>query len=154
MTTDIGNNELFLERHIAATPETVYRCWTERPKEWFTPRPWTTPVVEWDLRAGGRAYLKMRSPEGDEMPNEGTFLEVVPNEKIVFTDAFKGDWNPQGPFMVAIVTFEPDGEGTLYRARVRHWTTEARESHEQRGFHAGWAAATAQLAALAEGEAR
>ena len=96
----------------------------------------------------------MEAPDGTRMPNEGVFLEVTPNEKIVFTDAFKGDWNPQGPFMVATVTFEPDGEGTLYRAKVRHWTEEAMRKHEEMGFREGWAAATAQLAALAEGEAR
>src|SRR3546814_8440370 len=76
-------------------PEAVYRVWTERTGEWWCPRPWTTPVVEWDLKAGGRAFTVMRSPEGEDMPHDGIFLEVVPNEKIVFTNAFTAGWVPQ-----------------------------------------------------------
>src|SRR3954463_14214165 len=109
-------HELEISRRIAAPPETVYRVWTERLPEWFAPRPWTTPVAEQDYRPGGRTLVVMRSPEGQDVPNEGVFLEVIPNEKLVFTNAFKADWEPQDPFMVAIFTFEPAEGGTLYRA--------------------------------------
>ncbi|WP_423828179.1 SRPBCC domain-containing protein [Sphingomonas oleivorans] len=51
-----------------------------------------------------------------KMSNEGVFLEIVPNEKIVFTNAFSAGWISQDPFMVAIVTFEPEGAGTRYTA--------------------------------------
>ena len=86
-------------------------------------------------------------PNGERMPNRGVFLEVIPNEKLVFTDCFVGDWEPNPNFMfVGIVTFEtlPDG-GTRYTARVRHWTREASEGHAAMGFHDGWNKAFDQL---------
>ena len=146
--------ELSISRHIAASPETVYRVWTTRTSEWFAPRPWTMPVVDYDLRPGGRSYCEMESPEGERMPMHGVFLEVVPNEKIVFTDAFKAGWEPQGPFMVSITEFQPEGDKTLYRATARHWTEETKQRHEAMGFHEGWGKVAEQLAELAEAEAR
>ena len=76
----------------------------------------------------------------------------MPNEKLVFTDAFASAWEPSGkPFMTGILTFEDAGPGkTKYTARVRHWTVADREAHEKMGFHQGWAIATDQLEALAQ----
>lgn len=144
--------ELSITRLIHASPETVYRVWTERTAEWWAPLPYTTPVVDWDLRAGGSARTVMKGPDGVEMDNEGVFLEVVPNRKIVFTDAFKAGWIPQDQFMVAIVTFEPEDGGTRYTARVLHWSEEALKRHEAMGFQQGWSTVAEQLARLAEAE--
>jgi uncharacterized protein YndB with AHSA1/START domain len=95
----------------------------------------------------------MRSPEGQDFPNRGIYLDVVKNERLVFTDAFTKAWEPSDkPFMVGTITFEPEGPGgakTKYTARVQHWTVADRETHEQMGFHKGWGQATDQLAALA-----
>lgn len=147
-----ATNELSVTRFIAAPPEVVYRVWTERTGEWFAPKPWTTPAVDFDLRPGGASRIVMRSPEGEDMPVEGVFLEVVPNRRIVSTDAFKSGWVPSGPFMVAITTFEPEGAGTRYTARARHWDAEKMKQHEEMGFETGWGLVAAQLAELAEAE--
>ena len=147
-------HELSITRFIHASPEAVYRAWTERLGEWWAPKPYTTPVVELDLRPGGRGLMEMRAPDGTRMPHEGVFLEVVQNRKIVSTNAFTAGWIPQEPFMVAIWTFEPEGAGTRYTARVRHWTAEAVKAHEAMGFEPGWNMVAAQLAALAENEAQ
>ena len=143
-------HELVVTRSIAAHPATVYQVWTTRMTEWFCPKPWQTTLAAWDYRPGGRTRTVMRSPEGQEMPMEGVILEVVPEQKIVFTDAFTAGWVPNEAFMLAIATFEPDGEGTRYTARVRHWSAVAREKHEAMGFHQGWGTVADQLAALAE----
>ncbi len=149
-----ATHELSITRHIEAPPEIVYRVWTERLGEWWAPRPYTTPVVKLDLRPGGRGLMVMKAPDGTEMPNEGVFLEVMPNEKIVFTNAFKAGWIPQDPFMVGIVTFESEGAGTRYPARARHWNAETLKRHEAMGFHEGWGIVAGQLAQLAEAEAK
>jgi uncharacterized protein YndB with AHSA1/START domain len=149
----IAQHELSITRFIAAPPETVFHVWTERTGEWWAPRPYTTPVVELDLRAGGGARMDMQAPDGTAMPHQGIFLEIVPNEKIVFTDSFRAGWIPQDPFMVVIVTFEAEGAGTRYTARVRHWNEETLKRHEEMGFHEGWGICAAQLAELAEAEA-
>lgn len=149
-----ANRELVLTRVIDAPREKLYRCWTEPAllKQWFVPKPWTIAKAEMDVRPGGSSLVVMRSPEGQEMPNPGVFLEVVPNERIVVTDAFTSAWVPSAkPFMTAIVTFEDLGGGkTRYTARARHWTAEDRATHEKMGFHEGWGICADQLAALAK----
>lgn len=151
-TAPIGERELVLTRLIDAPREKLFRAWTEPAliRQWFTPRPWTTPVVEADVRPGGSSLIVMKGPEGQEFPNRGVYLEVVKNERIVFTDAFVKAWEPSGKaFMVGTITFADEGGKTRYTARVQHWTVEDVEAHKKMGFHEGWGKATDQLAALA-----
>ncbi|HWD27602.1 MAG TPA: SRPBCC family protein [Rhizomicrobium sp.] len=145
-------HELCITRLIDAPRHAVYRCWSEPElmKQWFAPKPFTTPKVELDLRPGGGSLIVMTTPEGQEMPNRGQYLEVVPDERIVFTDAYVGDWIPSGkPFMTGILTFADEGGKTRYTARVRHWTAEDKAQHEQMGFETGWGICADQLEALA-----
>src|SRR5215813_10186141 len=144
------DRELVLTRIIDAPREKVFRAWTEPEllKQWFAPLPWTTPKVETDVRPGGSTYFVMRSPEGQEFPNRGVYLEVVPNERLVFTDAFTEAWEPSDkPFMTVVLTFEDLGGRTRYTAVVKHWNDADRATHEQMGFHQGWATVSEQLAA-------
>jgi len=146
-----ADRELVITRLINAPREKVYRAWTdpELMKQWFAPKPYTTPVVEVDVRPGGSATIVMRSPDGQDMPNHGVYLEVVPNQRLVSTDAYVKAWEPSPkPFMTLILTFEDEGGKTRYTARVRHWTVADREAHEKMGFHQGWGICTDQLEAL------
>jgi uncharacterized protein YndB with AHSA1/START domain len=161
MNAPATSHELSVTRLIHASPETVYRTWTQRIEEWWVPRPWTARLIEQDLRTGGRSAIEVQGPEGERFPHDGIFLEVVPNERIVITNAFTDGWQPKGHMdsdcdfpVVNIVTFAPEGDGTRYTARVLHWTGEAVKAHEAMGFHQGWTQVTAQLAELAEGETR
>ncbi|MFZ5669674.1 MAG: SRPBCC family protein [Pseudomonadota bacterium] len=149
--TAVAEHELTLEREFDAPPEKVWRAWTEPDllRQWFVPKPWTLAGIDADVRPGGSSSMTMRDPEGNEFPNPGVYLEVAPNRRLVFTDAFVGDWVPNGPFMVAIVEFAPlPGGRTKYTARARHWTAEAKARHEQMGFHEGWGQCADQLAEL------
>lgn len=153
-TEAIGERELRLTRLIDAPREAVWACWTDPAllKQWFAPPPYTTPVAELDLRPGGSSLIVMQGPDGSRMPNRGQYLEVTPFERLVFTDAYTGDWAPlEGrPFMTVRLTFEDEAGKTRYTARVLHWTQEDRETHEKMGFHPGWTICAEQLAALAE----
>jgi len=147
-----GERELVLTRLIDAPRAVLFRCWTEPAllKQWFAPLPWTTPHAELDPRAGGSNTIVMRSPEGEDMPMRGVYLEVVKNEKIVFTDAYSEAWQPSDkPFFTGIITFEDEDGKTRYTARARHWTAENCEAHAKMGFHEGWGQCADQLAALA-----
>ncbi len=149
--SSIADRELVLTRIFDAPPEKVYRAWTEPEliKQWFAPLPWTTPFAETDVRPGGSNLITMRSPEGEDFPNPGVYLEVVPNERLVVTDAYTRAWEPsEQPFMTLILTFEDLGGKTRYTARVLHWSVADRERHEQMGFHAGWGQCADQLAEL------
>ena len=145
------DRDLILTRIIDAPAAKVFRAWTEPEllKQWFAPLPWTTPVAETDVRPGGSSLVVMRGPDGNEFPNQGVYLEVVKNQRLVFTDAYTKAWEPsEKPFMTVILTFENDGGKTRYTALVRHWTVADREAHEKMGFHQGWGMCTDQLAAL------
>ena len=149
-----NDRELVLARIIDAQRENVYRCWTDTSllTQWLAPKPWTTPRAEMDVRTGGSSLVVMAGPDGNEFPNPGVFLEVIPSKKIIFTDAYTQAWEPsEKPFMTVVLTFEDEGEGrTRYIARVRHWSVAGREQHEQMGFHAGWGQCTDQLEELAK----
>jgi uncharacterized protein YndB with AHSA1/START domain len=149
--TPSSDRELVLTRLIDAPRAAVFRAWTDPDllKRWFAPHPYTTPIAELDVRPGGASLVVMRSPEGQEMPNRGVYLDVVENERLVFTDAYTHAWEPsQKPFMTVVLTFEDEDGKTRYTARVRHWTEADREAHEAMGFHEGWGRCADQLAAL------
>jgi uncharacterized protein YndB with AHSA1/START domain len=146
-----SDRELVLTRLIDAPREKLFKAWTDPDllKRWFAPLPWTTPHAELDVRPGGANLIVMRGPDGKEFPNRGVYLDIVPNERLVFTDAYTNAWAPsEKPFMTAILTFEDEDGKTRYTARVRHWTVADRETHERMGFHQGWGQCTDQLAAL------
>ena len=142
--------ELSVERLIDAPVAAVWRAYTNHLGEWFCPAPWRAEVVAMELRPGGRAAVTMHGPAGEVQPNEGVYLEVVPERRVVFTDAFRQGWYPQGPFIVGFMEFTPDGERTRYRGGARHWTSEAMEQHKAMGFEAGWTIVAEQLEAVAK----
>ena len=148
-------NDLVLERVLNAPRAAIWRCWTQAEllKQWFCPKPWFVSEVRLDLRPGGEFMSVMNGPNGERMENMGIFLEILPGERLVFTDAFVPGWRPAGaPFMAARITLADAGEGrTAYEARAMHWNAETRAQHEAMGFHAGWGLAADQLEALARG---
>jgi uncharacterized protein YndB with AHSA1/START domain len=146
--------DLVLEREVDVAPELVWRAWTEPEliKQWFAPKPYETPHCEIDLRPGGRFRTVMRSPEGEEFDETGCFLEVVPNERLVWTGALGPGFRPQSselPF-TAVIELQPTASGgTRYRAIAIHQDPQGRQAHETMGFTDGWGAALDQLVALA-----
>lgn len=151
--------DLVLDRVVDVPPELVWKAWTtpEHLKKWFTPAPWKTVDCKIDLRPGGVFYTVMESPEGEQYPGTGCYLEVVENERLTWTDALQGDFRPAaqpndcfGKFFTATVIFEPHAQGTRYIVIARHSDEESRQKHEEQGFHDGWNAALDQLVALAK----
>jgi uncharacterized protein YndB with AHSA1/START domain len=150
-TAPLSERELVISRLVNAPRERVFKAWTdpELLKQWFAPLPWTTSVAELDVRPGGSNLVVMRSPDGKEFPNRGVYLEVVENERLVFTDAYTKAWEPsEKPFMTVVLTFGDEANRTKYTARVLHWTVADRQTHEKMGFHEGWGRCIDQLEAL------
>lgn len=144
--------ELVITRLIDAPRAAIWRAWTEPEllKQWNCPKPWTIVEAAVDLRVGGGSRMVMKSPEGEEFPNAGVYLEVIPERKLVFTDAYAAGWVPaEKPFFTGIITLEDEGGKTRYTARARHWNEEDCKAHEKMGFHEGWGTCADQLEALA-----
>ena len=155
-TTATDGRDLVLTRVIKAPPAKVFAAWTDPALlvKWFAPRPWTTAQAQTDVRPGGVQRIVMRGPDGTDVPSHGVYLEVVTDQRLVFTDAFRRAWEPSDkPFLVVELTFAAHGDQaqqTRYTARVKHWSVADREAHEAMGFHTGWTVCAEQLAALVE----
>ncbi|MFH1496373.1 MAG: SRPBCC family protein [Verrucomicrobiota bacterium] len=149
-TPSLAQRELTLTREIDAPPALVFKAWTQHLAEWWGPHGMTTPFVEMDLRPGGVFRTIMRAPDGTEYPTKGVFLEVVENEKVVFTDAFLPGWEPSPDvFFTAITTFDAlPGGRTRYTARALHWTVSNCEAHAKMGFDQGWGESLDRLVAF------
>ena len=152
---DNGNaRELSVTRIVDAPRAAVWRCWTEPEllKQWYCPKPWYVSVVEQDIRPGGASFMIFNGPNGEEQRLPGQFLEVAQGQRLVFTDAFVGDWAPGAskPFMVGFVELEDaSAEQTRMVWGARHWSEEDREAPLAMGFEQGWNAAVDQLNELA-----
>lgn len=119
-TQDLARGELLITRTFEAPRELVWRAWTDPEyfKRWWGPRDYTCPFCEMDLRQGGKYLYCMRSPQGADYWGTGVFREVVPLERIVFTDSFADEqgnvvpaahygMSPDFPLeMLVTVTFE------------------------------------------------
>lgn len=150
--------DLVLERVVDVPANLVWRAWTE-PKHllpWFTPAPWKTIECEIDLRPGGKFFTVMQSPEGQKFPNAGCYLEVVANQRLVWTSALQPGFRPAlvtpNPghecaelLMTAAILLEPQGNKTKYTAIAMHAEEQSRKRHADMGFADGWGTALSQL---------
>lgn len=151
--TDLDpSTDLSFTRIVAAPRELLWECWTtpDHIRHFFVPKPHRVVSCDIDLRVGGR-FNTTFEVEGNEMQNNGVYLELIANEKLVFTDSYSEGWKPAvDPFLTAIVLFEDGGDGTTkYTAIARHRSPEAREKHEAMGFFDGWGTVVDQLEAYA-----
>jgi uncharacterized protein YndB with AHSA1/START domain len=154
--------DLVLERVVDVPRDLVWRAWTtpEHLMKWFTPVPRKTIACEIDLRPGGRFHTVMQSPEGRNVTNVGCYLEIIENERLVWTNALEEGFRPTGASTVcgedaffaftAVIALAPHGEGTKYTALVMHSDEASTKRHEEMGFHDGWGKALDQLVAVAK----
>lgn len=100
----------------------------------------------------------MRSPEGQEFPNVACYLEIMPMEKLVWTNALLPGYRPAPPaadnaaacdtfFFTAILLLERHQKGTRYTALVANKDEAGKKQHQEMGFHEGWNKALDQLVA-------
>lgn len=88
--TTTTERELVIERIFNAPRALVWKAWTdpEMLAKWWGPKNFTTTVKKMDARVGGSVLVGMHSPEGQTFWSTGTYLEIVPMEKLVVTDSF------------------------------------------------------------------
>jgi uncharacterized protein YndB with AHSA1/START domain len=124
---------LTIKRRLKAPPAKVYTAWTdpEKVKGWMGTAEMRPSHVECDLRVGGRYRWVMIAPSGEEHDVRGVYREIVPNEKLVFTWAWKS--TPERESLVTVL-LKPDGDGTLLTLMHEQFFDEdARDRHND-----GW----------------
>lgn len=143
-------HELAVTRLIDAAPDKVWQIMTERTNEWWCPKPWRAEMDFGTRQPGCSTGATMYGPDGEVNKHPGYLLAWDEGRRFAFTDAITGDLQPSGPFMIGIFEIEPEGSGTRYTARARHWTPESKAHHLEMGFVEGWGTVADQLKALCE----
>lgn len=82
--------DLVITRIFDAPRALVWKAWTDPQHlmRWWGPETFTSPTCKVDLRVGGKYLFCMRSPEGQDFWSTGVYNEIVPLERIVYTDSF------------------------------------------------------------------
>lgn len=103
---------LVIERRFAAPPDRVYAAWTdpEALPRWFGPAGYACETERIDVRVGGEWVFAMEG-DGRRWPNRHRWLELVPNERIVFLMDGLDGLEPKH----VTVTLEPEDGGTRLR---------------------------------------
>ena len=140
MSAVITKPSLTIKRRFNAAPDKVFSAWTdpEKVKRWMGPGAVQVLSAESDARSGGRYRWVMQTPAGEVHDVSGVYREVIANEKLVFTWAWKS--TPERESLVTL-TFKPDGDGTLFTMLHEQFFDEtARDSHNK-----GWTSAMDKL---------
>lgn len=122
---------------------------------WFTPAPWRTTKCQIDLRIGGAFLTEMQGPEPEQhFSGVGCYLELIPNRRLVWTNALLPGFRPNPSFadsscgdfpFTASIELEPIATGSRYTATVQHRDAAGRAQHAAMGFEEGWGKALQQL---------
>ncbi|HET6174898.1 MAG TPA: SRPBCC family protein [Gaiellales bacterium] len=140
-----SDRELAVTRFFAAPPALVFDAWTSpaRIKDWMLgPDGWTMPVCDVDLRAGGAWRFAWRGPDGTELSMHGVYREVSPPERLVFTEAWGGDW----PETLNTVVLAGEDDGTRLTCTVQFVSTGARAAAFSTGMSQGMTQSLDRLA--------
>ena len=125
--------ELLLTRTFDAPRELVFKVWTD-PKhvaQWWGPTGFTTTVEEMDVRPGGAWRYSMLGPDGKEYPFDGTYVEVVEPERLVFDGSIHG--SPEQRVWTEVTFSEQQNKTTVTVRQMYSF-----ESDATRGAQMGW----------------
>jgi uncharacterized protein YndB with AHSA1/START domain len=149
----LEEKQIEVSRTFEAPLELLWKAWTEPEHfmKWYGPKGFTAPTCEIDLREGGRHLWSMLSPDGMQMYYTGTYKEVVPMERLVFSDGMSdADGNLMGmgegmpEYWDVTVTFaHVDGKTTV---TVSHVGYGASAEHAAMGWEQAFDKLTGVLA--------
>jgi predicted lactoylglutathione lyase/uncharacterized protein YndB with AHSA1/START domain len=135
--------EMLLTRIVDAPRDAVYAAFTQPDslRRWFGPAGFTLPGCELDLRVGGAYRFVMRGPDDEDYPMHGTYQEISPEEKLVFTAVIEGE---HGSEQLTTIHFAAVGR----RTRVTIGQTVPTHEPYARGQEQGWSESLERLEAL------
>jgi uncharacterized protein YndB with AHSA1/START domain len=140
--------ELVLTRVFDAPRELVFRAWTD-PKHmarWWGPKHFTNRVEQMDVRPGGAWRIIMCAPDGTEHPSQGVYREIVPPERLVFTNtAVDKDGNVIIDGFTTVTFADQDGK-TKLTLETRGVAMVAYAAEYLKGMEMGWTQSLERLA--------
>ena len=133
------DTQIVMTRVFDAPRALVYKAWTDpdQVKQWWGPNQFTTPRVTIDLRKGGEFKYVMVGPDGAEYPNRAEYVEIVPNEKLVYMDNFDMP-NPPFESLHVEVVFEDFAGKTRLTVRTTTQSVKDRDTLLNFGSQEGW----------------
>jgi len=142
VTTNLDEKALLIERVFDAPRELVFKAWSdpERLAQWWGPKGWTLPVCTVDFQAGGVWHYCIQGPDGEQSWGKAVYSEIVPPERIVYTDGFSdeaGNLAPGMPVIKISVEFIAEGGKTRIVSRAETASKEELESLLQMGMVEG-----------------
>lgn len=137
---DVAENQVVYTRVFAAPRDLVFEAWTrpEHVRRWWGPRGYTMTVCEIDLRSGGAYRFVHRGPDGNEYPFKGVYREIVPSERLVYTQIFDVPGLSDHELLVTVNFDERDGQ-TLLTGRLLFESVEDRVAAMDTGMAQGMA---------------
>lgn len=144
-----SDREVVLTRVFEAPRKLVFEAWTrpEHVARWWGRRGSTLAVCEIDLRPGCAWRYVMRESDGKEYCFKGVYREIVPPERLVYTECFD-EPSLGSPEWLTTVIFEEHGGTTKMTSTCLYASVEARDGHLQSGMETGAAETLDRLAEL------
>jgi uncharacterized protein YndB with AHSA1/START domain len=135
-----SDTQVLIQREFDAPKHLVFRAWTtpELIKRWWTAKRGTVTVADVDLRVGGKWRWALMTDRGFEVAFHGEYREIVPNERLVYTEVFEGlpGGGEDAAAMNTMTFVENDGRTTLTML-VEHRTKAHRDMHVNSGMETG-----------------
>jgi uncharacterized protein YndB with AHSA1/START domain len=133
------DTQIHVTRDFDAPRHLVYRAWTtpELIKRWWHARRGRATVADVDLRVGGKWRWVMVTDKGVEVAFHGEYREIIPNERIVYTEVFEGvPGGDDDPAVVTLTLAEVGGRTRLTEV-VEVSSREVRDAIIATGMEAG-----------------
>jgi uncharacterized protein YndB with AHSA1/START domain len=145
-----AEREITITRVFDAPREMVFAAWTDpqRLARWWGPKGFTNPVCEIDARVDGAIRIHMRSPDGRVYPMKGEFREIVPPERLVFTNIALDDAGNHVIEGLTTVTFAAERGKTRMTLHTRGRAMIDYAAAYLQGMEAGWTGSIDKLQAL------
>jgi uncharacterized protein YndB with AHSA1/START domain len=135
-----ADDQILITREFEAPRHLVYKAWTtpELVKRWWHANRGEVTSAEIDLRVGGKWRYVGESPDGHGVIFHGEYREIVPNERIVSTEAYEGAPDPDANATLNTLTLtELDDGRTLLTVLVQAPSKEVRDAIIESGMEAG-----------------
>ena len=136
ITAKPGEREIIVTRVFDAPRELVFKAYTDPAliPQWWGPRGYTTIVEKMEVRVGGAWRFINRTPEGNEFGFRGTYRELVPPQRLVYTFEYEG---VPGHVALETITLEEYSGRTKITDKILFETVEDRDGMIKSGMESG-----------------